>query len=271
MTALAIMGLLVCCASLSAQQWTIYGSGVNATTQENYQNYQSGINMSAQQWTIYGSGRIIEASLLASNFNRVDMAAIGNVHLKRDNREELRIKVDDNLLPYFKTKVVDGVLVIYIDPPVSLQPTRAEIYLSVQALQEIRLSGIGKIEAPNLDADQFAVALTGTGNVAMSNFDATRLTVWMSGTGNVIISGRMSGEVDVDEQVITMQGTGNYQAGNLTSTKAAIRLDGIGKADLQVSDILQATLSGIGTIRYRGHPRQVETSVSGLGNIIAVN
>jgi Putative auto-transporter adhesin, head GIN domain len=236
MTALAIMGLLVCCASLYAQQGPIYGSG-----------------------------RIIEASLPASNFNRVDMAAIGNVHIKQDTREELRIKVDDNLLPYFKTMVVDGVLVIYIDPPVSLQPTQPpEFDLSVLALQEIRLSGAANIDAPHLAAEQFAVTLTGTGNVALADFSATRLTVLLAGTGNVILAGR------VEEQAITLSGSGSYQAGTLTSTTAAIRLSGVGNAELQVSDVLQAEIWGAGTIRYRGHPRTVQTSVIGAGTIIAV-
>ena len=235
-TALGVMILIVCCASLYAQQGTIYGSG-----------------------------RIIEASLPASNFNRMDMAAIGNVHIKRDNREELRIKVDDNLLPYFKTKVVDGVLVIYIDPLVSLHPTQPpEFDLSVLALQEIRLSGAANIDAPHLAVEQFAVTLTGTGNVAMADFSATRLTVWLAGTGTVMLAGR------VEEQAITLSGSGSYQAGTLTSTTAAIRLSGVGNAEIQVSDVLQAEIWGVGTIRYRGHPRTVQTSVTGLGTIIAV-
>jgi hypothetical protein len=238
MTALGIMVLLVCCATLYAQQRTIYGSGT-----------------------------IIEEYRSAMHFNRLDMAAIGNVHIKRDTREELRIeelriKADDNLLPYFKTKVVDGLLVIYIDPPVPLQPSQpVEINLSVKELQEIRLSGVANIVAPNLEAEQFSVALTGTGNVEMSDFSANRLTVWMPGAGNVSISG------GVDEQDIALQGTGDYRAGNLTSSKTAIRIDGVGNAELQVRDVLNATISGIGTIRYRGNPKQVNQSVTGMGNI----
>jgi predicted small secreted protein len=236
MTAFIILEFLVCCASLSAQQETMDGSG-----------------------------RVIEASLPASNFNRVDMAAVGDVHIKRDNREELRIKVDDNLLPYFKTKVVDGVLVIYLNPPVSLQPTQPiELDLSVKDLQEIRLSGAAKINAPHLEAEQFSVALTGAGNVAMADFYAKKLTVWMPGAGNVMISGR------VDEQDITLPGSGRYQAGNLTSTNAAIRIDGAGNADLQMRDVLHAEIHGAGTIRYGGHPRTVGKSVTGAGTIIAV-
>ena len=225
--------------------------------------------MYAQQATIYGSGTIIEQYRPVHNYNRLDMAAIGNVHIKQDNREGLRIKTDDNLLPYFKTEVVNGILVISIDPPVSLQPSQpVEINLSVKALQEIRLTGAANIDAPNLEAEQFSVALTGTGDVEMSDFNATfpapattRLTVWMPGTGNVSISGV------VEEQDITLQGTGDYRAGNLTSSKATIRIDGVGNAALWVSDVLNATISGIGNIRYSGNPRQVNQSVSGLGNI----
>jgi Putative auto-transporter adhesin, head GIN domain len=203
------------------------------------------------------------------NYNRLEMAAIGNVHIQQDNQEGLRIKTDDNLLPYFKTEVVNGLLKISIDPPVSLHPSQpVEINLSVKALQEIRLTGAANIDAPNLEAAQFSVALIGTGNMDISNFNATfpapattRLTVLILGAGNVSISGV------VDEQDITLQGTGDYRAGNLTSSKATIRLDGIGSAVLWVSDILNATIRGIGNILYRGNPRQVNQSVSGLGTI----
>jgi hypothetical protein len=243
MIALGIMGLFVCCTSLSAQQGPIFGIG-----------------------TIDGSGRIIEASLPASNFNRLDMAAFGIVHITRDTREALRIKVDDNLLPYFATTVVDGVLRIYINTSASLRPTQPpEFTLSVLALQEIRLSGAATIDAPNLEAEQFAVPVTGSGNVTLSDFAAQRLTVWLAGAGNVLIAGR------VVEQDITLSGSGSYQAGNLTSTNAAIRITGFGDADLQVSDVLNATISGIGNIRYRGNPRQVNQSVTGMGTIIRVN
>jgi hypothetical protein len=242
-TALGVMVLIVCCASLYAQQGKIYGSGT-----------------------------IIEEYRSVSNYNRLTMAAIGNVHIKRDNQEGLRIKADDNLLPYFKTEVVNGILVISIEPPVSLQPSQTvEINLSVKALQEIRLTGAANIDAPNLEAEQFSVALIGTGNVEMSDFNATfpapatRLTVWMPGTGNVSISGV------VDEQDITLQGTGDYRAGNLTSIKAAISIDGVGNAALQVREVLNATISGIGNILYRGNPRQVNQSVTGMGTIRSVN
>ena len=242
MIALGILELLVCCASLSAQQGPIFGIE-----------------------TIDGSGRIIETSLPASNFNRLDMAAFGNVHITRDTREALQIKVDDNLLPYFATQVVDGVLRIYLTTTASLRPTQPpEFTLSALALQEIRLSGAANIDAPYLEAEQFAVTLTGAGNVALSDLSAQRLTVWLAGAGNVLLAGR------VTEQDITLRGSGSYQAGNLTSAKAAIRLSGVGNADLQVRDVLHAQISGVGTIRYRGRPRQVETSAIGMGTIIAV-
>ena len=216
-TALGVMVLIVCCASLYAQQVTIYGSGT-----------------------------IIEEHRSVSNYNRLEMAAIGNVHITRDNQEGLRIKTDDNLLPYFKTEVVNGILVISIDPPVSLQPSQpVEINLSVKALQEIRHTGAANIDAPNLEAEQFSVALIGAGNVSISGV--------------------------VDEQDITLQGTGDYRAGNLTSSKATIRIDGVGNAALQVSEVLNATISGIGNILYRGNPRQVNQSVTGMGTIIRVN
>jgi Putative auto-transporter adhesin, head GIN domain len=262
--ALGIMGLLVCCASVSAQPGPIFGSSVNITNSTNSGNNSGNITNFGTE-TINGSGRIIEASLSASNFNRLDMAAIGNLRITRGTQEALRIKVDDNLLPYFATQVVDGVLRIYLTTSAALRPTQPpEFTLSVLALQEIRLSGAANIDAPQLEAEQFTVTLTGAGNVALAALSAQRLTVWLAGAGDVLLAGRVA------EQDITLSGSGSYQAGTLTSTQAAIRLPGAGNAELQVSDVLQAEIQGAGTIRYRGHPHTVEQSVSGAGTIIAV-
>jgi hypothetical protein len=75
----------------------------------------------------------------------------------------------------------------------------------------------------------------------------------------------------VDEQDITLTGTSQYKAGTLTSTKAAIRISGIGNAELEVHDVLNVAISGMGTLHYRGHPRQVNKSVIGMGLIMAVD
>lgn len=213
-----------------------------------------------------GSGRVIEESREVSDFNRLDMAAIGTLRIKRGNQEGLRIKVEDNLLRYFETKVVDGTLVIDIKKIDRLRPTKpVEFDLWVKELQEIRLSGAANIHAPNLDAGQFSVAVTGAGDVEMSDLHAKRLTVRMAGAGNVIISG------GVDEQDIAMRGKGEYKAGDLASTKAEILINGVGKAELQVRDALNAEIIGIGEIRYRGNPRKVEKSVTGMGTITQVD
>jgi hypothetical protein len=220
----------------------------------------------AQQKTIRGSGKVIEESREVSGFNRVDMAAIGTLRLKQGNQEGLRIKVEDNLLRYFETRVVDGTLVIDIKKIDRLYPTQpVEFDLWVKELREIRLSGAANIQAPNLEAGQFSVTVTGAGDVEMSDFQAKRLQVWMAGAGNVIMSGW------VEEQDITMKGKSGYKARNLISTRAEIFINGVGNAELQVRDALHAEIVGIGAIRYRGNPRKVEKSVTGMGTITPVD
>jgi hypothetical protein len=75
----------------------------------------------------------------------------------------------------------------------------------------------------------------------------------------------------VEEQDITMKGKSGYKARNLISTRAEIFINGVGNAELQVRDALHAEIVGIGAIRYRGNPRKVEKSVTGMGTITPVD
>ena len=57
----------------------------------------------------------------------------------------------------------------------------------------------------------------------------------------------------------------------MASIKAAILLNSVGAAEIQVRDTLDAEIIGIGEIRYRGKPRQMEKSVTGMGTITPVD
>ncbi len=58
----------------------------------------------------------------------------------------------------------------------------------------------------------------------------------------------------VDSQVVTLSGTGNYDGEDLQSASAEVDVDGAGGAVVAVSDRLDATVGGVGSIEYIGDP-----------------
>ncbi len=76
---------------------------------------------------------------------------------------------------------------------------------------------------------------------------------------------RLRGQVD--EQTISMSGAGDLEAYDLVSKYCRIDLSGIGSAEIYVENELEANISGIGSISYRGNPNKVHDNISGLGKI----
>jgi hypothetical protein len=64
----------------------------------------------------------------------------------------------------------------------------------------------------------------------------------------------------------TLGGAGELSLADLTADHAAVRLSGLGKAEVNVTGELDATVSGVGSIEYHGQPT-VRRHISGLGDV----
>ena len=105
-----------------------------------------------------------------------------------------------------------------------------------------------------------SITVTGVGDATASNLRTGRLTAEISGAGRMTLGGT------VDSQVITISGTGDYDGENLQSATAEVTIDAAGNAVLRVSDRLDATVGGVGSVEYIGDPR-VTTDIRGVGSV----
>jgi hypothetical protein len=62
-------------------------------------------------------------------------------------------------------------------------------------------------------------------------------------------------------------GVGSVSNGELVSEKCRASVTGVGAAEVNVTQELDASVSGVGKISYEGNPRDVSKSVSGLGAV----
>lgn len=227
---------------------------------------------------ISGSANLIEEERQVSGITGVKLATTGKLTIKVGDKEELRIKADDNILEYIETDVNAGILEIKIRDFVSLRPMRPiNYYLTVKELDEIIISSSGDIEAPNLKAQNFSVTISSSGDLVMGNLAADALEVRISSSGDMNMGNLIADKIDVnitssgnlditggevEEQNITISSSGNYRAGDLESTTATVNLSSSGSATMQVNDYLKAHLSSSGDVRYFGNPRVVATTSS---------
>jgi hypothetical protein len=176
-----------------------------------------------------------------SGFSGVELTSIGDLHIEQTGTESLTIEADADVLPQLTSTISGGILELGVAPGTTISTSRRIVYrLTVATLDSITVSGAGDATASNLRAD--------------------RLTIRVSGAGETTLAGI------VDSQVVTMSGTGDYNGEDLQSTTATVTVDAAGTAVLRVSDRLDATVSGVGSVEYFGDPRVTE-DISGVGSV----
>jgi hypothetical protein len=214
--------------------------------------------------TIVGSGVLAQQSRAVSGFSSLNMSAIGTVRVTVGASEALVIEAEDNFLEHIVTEVQGGVLAISLTPSTTLQTTRPiQFLLTVVTLTNATLSGVGSIEAADLNVDRLDLTLSGVGDIVMTGLTANELVVTMTGVGGVVCSGT------VTVQRVTHSGVGDYRAQDLQSSEADVKTTSLGSATVRVRDKLVATVSGTGSIFYIGSPA-LTTTITGTGNVVQI-
>ena len=212
-----------------------------------------------------GSGNVIEETREVRDFSRVRLAGFGRLYIERGETESLRIEAEDNLLQYITTEVKGEELDIRWQKNILVTNHEpVNFYLTVKTLDTITLDGAGDIEAPDMRAETFAVNANGAGNFELLNLEADALVVTVSGAGNVTVTG------EVMAQTVKINGLGYYQALDLESETAQVEINAAGSATVRVSDDLNATINGAGSIDYYGNPT-VSQHVNGVGRISRID
>jgi len=253
---------------------------------------------------IPGSGKIASQTRSVSNFERVVLAAPGQLSLTQGDNEALKIETDDNLLGYIHTRVESGTLYIEVTPGTNLVPTRDIIYtLNVKSLKAFDLDGSASVNSSGLQGDQFELNLNGSGDIALGDvkvdtltfnlngsgslkldtLEARKVSLGMNGSGSGTLNGLTADELQaeingsgqyilqgkVTRQSLQTIGSGNYDAQKLESQQAQITITGSGDSRVWATQGLDVSIFGSGTVDYLGTPK-VTQQVSGSGSIQSI-
>jgi hypothetical protein len=205
-----------------------------------------------------------------SGFDRVALAGFGDLVITQGEEESLTIEASPEILDRIKTEVKDGQLTIRFSRnwldwigealATGFAGMRVRYDLKVKELTALAITGAGRVQVANLEADHVALELRGAGQLSVESLDAKRLEIELSGAGQIKVEGR------VTEQTINMTGAGSYDAPNLESQRAKATLTGLGGATVWVVEDLEATIRSVGNVSYYGAPK-VSKRITGLGSL----
>ncbi len=144
---------------------------------------------------------------------------------------------------------------------------------------EIKVSGSGNIKA-DIEANNVEVGVSGSGNSRVRG-KANNLESSISGSGNIDLemavadrletrisgSGNLSATGSASRFKATISGSGGVRAGDLVTDSCDISIAGSGSASVNVKSELNASISGSGSVTYKGNPDRVNSNSSGSGKV----
>lgn len=212
---------------------------------------------------IRGSVDVVTEDRGASDFDRVSLTGAGKVIVTQGKKESLTVEAERNILPYIKTEVQGGTLILgftdqankpgfHINGPI-------KFYVNMEQVVGLDISGIGDIHVPSLDTNQLVIVVGMGGTVSIGSLAAEELSVRLAGRARVEVAGQ------VVEQNILLAG-GAYHGAKLESQATTVEVKGLGNATVWATDTLDVQISGGGNVEYYGSPHTTQR-VTGRGKL----
>ncbi|MBG0785508.1 MAG: DUF2807 domain-containing protein [Anaerolineaceae bacterium] len=208
-----------------------------------------------------------EVQIEGEEYSRLTFKSVGEIFLMQGEACSLEIKGNPDLIERVKTNIQDGELSIVYDVKIKdwsdlqiLGSPKLQYYITMKDIEAVKMGGAGNLEAGHLEADKLSLAHNGLGKMQISDLHCQDLTAELSGLGEIFLKGA------VQTQTVDLTGAGSYDAVGLESRVARVSLSGAGSANVWVEETLDASVSGAGSIRYKGQA-SVTQNRSGLGDI----
>jgi hypothetical protein len=163
------------------------------------------------------------------------------VHVDPAAAQRVEVSGDDNIVPEVTTTVSGGELEIGIEHGMVRPKLDMKVEVWVASLAGLEASGASDITVEGLHGESFDLDLSGASDSSFSG--------------------------SVDRFEIDLSGASDLDARELHAKIVDLELSGAGEADVWASDRLDAEISGAGTVRYFGSPKEVQQDVSGAGSI----
>jgi len=131
--------------------------------------------------------------------------------------------------------------------------------------------GANGLEAIHDGADRLHITITapsvkkfaveGSGDLDIRGYDQPTLDVRLTGSGN------LNGGGHTKTLALAIAGSGDADLSALAATDTSVTLSGSGDAELNTSGKLTSDVTGSGDVRFRGHPKAVESKIVGSGTV----
>lgn len=174
-------------------------------------------------------------------FRAIELRDSCTIVVRVGAEQSLVVTSPEDLLPFLKTEVKEGRLVVERAPGAPRTRRDAELTVTLPALDAFEIVGSGGATISGLAGPSFRASIAGSGDL------------------------RASGSVETLEVVI--DGSGDASLAGLAANDVRVKISGSGDARVAPTTALDVRIHGTGDVRYRGSPR-VTQAVHGTGDVL---
>jgi len=241
-----------------------------------------------------------------STFTKIAFRVPGKLYLRQGSPQKVEIEGKSDVLKEIETDVDGNKLVIGKEGRWQSWRWKEEdaikVYITVKDIEGISVAGSGDVIAETkITATDLDLNVSGSGNMTLEADASGEIESDVSGSGNISLKAKcrrfnsdVSGSGDVDLSSITVtetaefgvsgsgkikatgtagnvktniSGSGRILAANLETNKCEVRITGSGDVEINVKDELDASITGSGSVNYKGNPSHVNSHSTGSGHV----
>ncbi len=214
---------------------------------------------------IKGDGNVIESAHSVGDFDKLNIQGVFDVKLLQGGGQPVVLATDENLQELILIEVRNNTLYVSTTKEAIYNPTKMELQIPYSKLEKITIGGACKLGSETIVvSNDLMLEVSGAADIDLI-VDVQTLRTRVSGAANISLEGT------ADKHIANLSGASSMRAEKLITKSTHINLSGAGSAHVYADESLEASLSGVGSIRYYGDPEKKQISRSGIGSIRAAS
>ena len=208
---------------------------------------------------------------VSKGFHAISSDVVGSVIFVQTKDEDYKLKITgpEDYINQIEVTVKEGVLTL-IGKDKNFKKrrnimSRIDIYIASPQISTIRMSGVGDFSAmAGIKANDLSIQSVGVGNITINNLECNKINVANSSIGNITLSG------SANKATLKSEAVGSISAEDLKVKSGDATCAGVGNITCYALEQIIANADGIGSIRYRGNPKDKVFRKTGIGSIKAM-
>jgi len=207
----------------------------------------------------------IETAIYKINsFNKITNKTIVNIEITNEVPvDEIHLISSKSNLEEITHEIIDNELILSQKNKTFTLKNNTQIIAKINSenISKFNINGAGYIKSSIIQkSDNIETKIEGAGNLELIVANIT-VSNKIEGLGNLSLKGK------TNIAKTEIEGAGNLDAFELETVTTIVSIEGVGNANVNASEKLEASISGIGNLTYKGNPKEIIKNKSGLGSI----